>query len=71
MKNLRRLCAGLILTLALTSTAFAGQMDCPGVTSTPPPPEAEVTGDMPTGGVSADPMTVAMLSLIETMVTLF
>jgi hypothetical protein len=36
MKNLRQLCAALILTLALTVSALAGQMDCPGVTSTVP-----------------------------------
>jgi hypothetical protein len=47
MKNLRQLCAGLILTLALTVPAVAGQMDCPGVTT--PAPEATVAGEMPCG----------------------
>lgn len=36
MKNLRRLCAGLVLTLALSANAFSGQVNCPGIT--PPPP---------------------------------
>jgi hypothetical protein len=30
MKNLRRTCAATILTLALTASTFAGQIDCPG-----------------------------------------
>jgi len=31
MKTLRQLCAGLILALALTTTASAGKIDCPGI----------------------------------------
>jgi hypothetical protein len=49
MKNLRQLCAGLILMLVLTSTVFAGQMDCPGITQEPPPPSNAMAGDMPNG----------------------
>jgi hypothetical protein len=33
MKALRQLCAGLILTFALSASAFAGQVNCPGVTA--------------------------------------
>jgi hypothetical protein len=33
MKTLRQLFIGLALTLALTSTAFAGKIECPGVTN--------------------------------------
>jgi hypothetical protein len=45
MKNLRQLCAGLILTIALTVPAVAGQMDCPGIAE--PSPQATVAGEMP------------------------
>lgn len=45
MNNLRRFCAGLILTLALTTAAFAGQVECPGVVQ--PPPQATVEGEIP------------------------
>jgi hypothetical protein len=45
MKKLQQLCAGLLLTIALTATALAGQMDCPGATE--PPPQATVEGEMP------------------------
>ncbi len=30
MKNLRRTCAATVLTLALTASVVAGQIDCPG-----------------------------------------
>lgn len=46
MKNLRQLCAGLILTLALTTAAYAGQMDCPGITSQP-----QATGEIECPGL--------------------
>lgn len=45
MKNLSQLCAGLILTLALTATAWAGKMDCPGVTASSS--QARVAGGIP------------------------
>jgi hypothetical protein len=32
MKHLRLACLGLTLTLALSATAFAGDIGCPGVT---------------------------------------
>lgn len=60
MNNLRQLFAGLILTFALTSTAFAGQMDCPGITQ--PPPEETISDTQ-----SATDIAVrdALLILIE------
>jgi hypothetical protein len=42
MKNLRRTCAATILTLALTASAFAGQIDCPGAPAPPPPTQSSV-----------------------------
>ena len=42
MKTLRQACAVAVLTVLLSASAFAGQVNCPGVVSTPPPPtEAE------------------------------
>ncbi|MBD0369777.1 MAG: hypothetical protein ICV60_02910 [Pyrinomonadaceae bacterium] len=74
MKNLRQLFAGLVLTLALTSTAFAGQVECPGITQDPPPQQESVagdiqngvTGDLPNGGqsINTDATTLTMLELI-------
>lgn len=49
MKNLRQLCVGLVLTLALSANAFCGQVNCPGVTEPPPEAAAEVAGEMPCG----------------------
>jgi hypothetical protein len=65
MNNLRQFCAGLILTLALTTAAFAGQIECPGVVQ--PPPQATVEGEIPNGAtVAFSPPTVTdlLLSLI-------
>ncbi len=51
MKNLRRLCAGLILTLALAAPTLAGQMDCPGITQEPPQSEQTLTSETDYGVV--------------------
>lgn len=47
MRNLRQICAATVLTLALSMSAFAGQINCPGAPSPsdPPPP-----GEMGSGG---------------------
>lgn len=60
MKNLRQLCAGLLLTLALTVPATAGQMDCPGIT--PPPPR--VAGHTLTGEIT-ETVILVILALIK------
>lgn len=60
MNNLRQLCAGLILTLALTSTAFAGQIECPGITQ--PPPEEVMSETQSEADIT---ITEALLTLIE------
>jgi hypothetical protein len=38
MKTLRHTCATIILTLALSVSVLAGEIDCPGVVAPPPPP---------------------------------
>jgi hypothetical protein len=82
MKNLKKLCATCALTLALALPAFAGNMEA-GATAPPPPPpdssSATTQGEMPTGitgdmlaGVTAtDPATEVMLSLLQSLLSLF
>ena len=38
MKTLRQTCAATVLCLALSASAFAGQISSPGVVPPPPPP---------------------------------
>ena len=85
MKNLRQFCATLILTLALTLSALAGEIGFPGTTNPPPPPEQQASitegtdpsgatsaGDITTSGIAAlDPVTGAALSLIRSLLSLF
>jgi hypothetical protein len=78
MKTLRRLCALLVLTLALSFSAFAGQIDT-GFTPPPPPSQATVTGeistgvtgDMTTGVTATDPASDIFLSLLQSLLSLF
>ncbi len=61
MKNLRQLCAALILTLALAAPVFAGQIECPGITQEPT--EQASTSDTEYG------MTDVILSVLETVLS--
>jgi hypothetical protein len=80
MKQVRRFCAGIILALSLTLTAYAGHIPC-GVTDDPPPPTEQatsagdigmgVTGDMTSGGIATDPTTNLFLSLLNGLLSLF
>ena len=65
MKNLRQLCGVVVLTLALTVSAFAGQIDCPGVVDPPPPPDATATGQ-----VDCPALTEAAVSLLQSILAL-
>ena len=58
MKRLRQFCAGLILTFALSASAFAGKVDCPGITDSQP----EATGDILCPGIT-DALLI-MLALV-------
>jgi hypothetical protein len=83
MKKLQQFCAAVVLTLALTLSAFAGDISCPGVIDQPPPqqssatgemgaPGASATGDILTPGVSAlDPVTGTALSLLQSILSIF
>jgi hypothetical protein len=72
MNNLRKFCAGLILTLALTVSAFAGHIECPGVVEPPQATATEetVTGEMPNGIESTDTVTELVVSLLTTILPL-
>lgn len=69
MKDLRRLCAGFVLTLALALPALAGQIPCPGVAPPPPPPATSETatteGHIPCPG-AAD-VIAALLGLLSVL----
>ncbi len=71
MKQLKQLCAAVLLTLALALSAFAGEMWGPGVTSQSSQPSA--AGEMWTPGAttSIDPLTVLALSLLQNALSLF
>lgn len=80
MNCLRQFCAASILILALTLSAFAGDINC-GVAA-PPPPQAAITGDINCGvtltcqsssteTVSLDPVTGLALSLLQSLLSVF
>jgi hypothetical protein len=66
MKHLRQLCGGLLLVLALSIPAFAGNVHTPGFTEDTQ--ESPVPGDMHTPGL-VEEMEMPVLSLI--LATLF
>ncbi len=83
MKNFQRLCASVVLTLALSLPAFAGDMDC-GVAPPPPPAPASAStqggietprGDMDGGSGSTatagDSIMEAALRLLQNVLSLF
>jgi hypothetical protein len=67
MKNSWQLFGGLILLLALTVSAFAGQINCPGVVDPPPPTEATTTT---AGQIDCPGLTQLAMSLIQGIVVL-
>lgn len=84
MKNLRQLCATLILTLALALSTLGGEIGFPGATNPPPPEQlsasteetdlsdATVAGEITSSGMaSLDPATEAALSLIRSLLIFF
>ena len=60
MNALRRICAATILTLALTVSVLAGEIDCPGVVAPPPPP----TGMTSTSSITTN-VVLAIVNLIN------
>ena len=83
MKKLQQFCATTVLTLALTLSAFAGEIGTPGMEQPPPPPHVITTGDigtpvviakgdiLPPGAVELDPLTEITLNLLQSLFSLF
>ena len=80
MRHLTKLVLACMLTFALTLSASAGEM-LGGVTAPPPPPTEQamtqgdmptgITGEMSTGFTATDPATDALLTLLQTLLSLF
>ncbi len=82
MKNLRHVCAAVMLALIISGSAFAGEMDTPGSAPPPPPPPTlPVTGEMDTPGrpgnnapgdtgYTYDPVTEAALLFCRNVLSL-
>ena len=86
MKHLRRLCAVVVLAMALSFSAFAGDILTPGATQPQPKQRSMTTsvaaetsngtsdsepGDILTPGAVLDPVTEAALSLLQSLLSLF
>lgn len=86
MKKLQQFCAAVVLTIAFTFSALAGDMSTPGVVQPPPPPpsnqttttnemscpDATSTGVIQTSDAStSDPVTDATLSLLQGVLSVF
>lgn len=87
MKHLRRLCAVVVLAMALSFSAFAGDILTPGATQPQPKQRSMTTtsvaaatsnatsdsepGDILTPGAVFDPVTEAALSLLQSLLSLF
>ena len=72
MKALRKLCAAFVLTLALTLSAFAGDIET-GKSATPPPQQAASAGQIDIGkaGDIETPLTVEIaLNLLQGVLSL-
>ena len=80
MKRIQRLIATSVLTMALALCAVAGDMPAPGATGhipgpgvvePSPSPSTTVTGEMTTGVTATDPGTDFLLSLVQSLLSLF
>ena len=67
MRNLGKFCRQIVfvsvLLPAFTCSTFAGEIQYPGETATPPP--ATTNGDVQYPGVTIDPLTEIVLSLLR------
>lgn len=83
MKHLRRLCAVVVLAMALSFSVSASDIQTPGVTLSQPKSSTTATAsvtaercnsepnDILTPGAALDPVTEATLSLLQTLRSLF
>lgn len=73
MKKFQRFCAAVVLTLMLALSAFAGDIPCPGADNPPPQnltttdPSNPGSGSTTSDEVKVDPITEAVLSLIQSV----
>ncbi len=75
MKQLKLSLVATIMTLALATSTFAGDMQC-GIVSQPPPPqtnEANTTApsEIQTGDASTDPVTDVLLIILQDVLLAF
>ena len=81
MKHLRQFCAIAVLTFALASSTFAGDIQC-GVVEPSPNSQASMTGEMATGITATDrtssaetafvdPVTDFTLDILRSVLSLF
>jgi hypothetical protein len=77
MKRLRQICAVTILTVSVTLSAFAGNINCGAVEPPPPETPSSVTGEMATGATATnettyvDPVTGLALDILQSLLALF
>ena len=81
MNNLRRLCAVVVLTVALSFSTLAGDILTPGITSQPQSSTTtslasdeaydSTQGDILTPGEALDPVTEATLNLLQSLLSIF
>jgi hypothetical protein len=64
MKHLRQLCAIAVLTFALASSTFAGDIQC-GVVEPLPNSQASMTGEMDTGITASDGTLSAEVASVD------
>ena len=66
MSNIRQICTVVVLTLVLASSAIAGDMQAPGITSSGEIslPGETVAGEISTPGVTADMVTEIALGIL-------
>jgi hypothetical protein len=64
MKTLRQARAVVVLTLLLSASTFAGQVNCPGVADPPPPPTSETT----TTATATDSLTTSIILVIVSLI---
>ncbi|HWT01583.1 MAG TPA: hypothetical protein VN256_15150 [Pyrinomonadaceae bacterium] len=64
MRHLGRFCAGIILALSLTLSAYAGHIPC-GITGEPTTSEATAAGEIQNGVESTDAVTEVLLFILS------
>lgn len=71
MKYLRQFCTAIVLILAISLSAFAGDIHLPGVQSSSSQPSASGNMDFPGATTPSDPLTVVALGLLQNALSLF